>query len=127
MGETDEQWQLHQQRNTDRTKRHQHEAIEEEARRRGPRPQDLADAFNRVGDRQVFRTPSAKVVVTMANLDQLPDTLENHAVCKDIKAYLIAAMGQTVELAQRARAATSTSISSSRSGRFRASKSPTSQ
>jgi hypothetical protein len=35
----------------------------------------------------------------MANLDRLPDMLENHAVREDIKAYLTAAMGQTVELA----------------------------
>jgi hypothetical protein len=40
------------------------------------------------------------MVVAMANLDRLPDTLENHAVRKDIKAYLTAAMGQTVELAR---------------------------
>jgi hypothetical protein len=96
--ETDEQRQLHEQRNADRAERRQHEA-EEEARRRGSRPRDLANAFDRVGDRQVFRTPSANVAVTMANLDQLPDTPENHTVCEDIKAYLTAAMGQTVELA----------------------------
>jgi hypothetical protein len=36
----------------------------------------------------------------MANLDQLPDTLEKHAVHEDIKAYLTVAMGQTVKLAQ---------------------------
>jgi hypothetical protein len=40
------------------------------------------------------------MAVAMANLDRLPDTPENHAVCEDIKAYLIAAMGQTIELAQ---------------------------
>jgi hypothetical protein len=34
----------------------------------------------------------------MANLDQLPDTPENHAVHEDIKAHLTTAMGQTVEL-----------------------------
>jgi hypothetical protein len=38
----------------------------------------------------------------MANLDRLPDSLENHAVREDIKAYLTTAMGQTIELAQRA-------------------------
>jgi hypothetical protein len=36
VGETDEQWQLHEKHNADRAKRHQHEAKEEEARRRGP-------------------------------------------------------------------------------------------
>jgi hypothetical protein len=34
--ETDEQQQLREQRNADRAKCHQHEAEEEEARRRGP-------------------------------------------------------------------------------------------
>jgi hypothetical protein len=38
----------------------------------------------------------------MANLDRLPDTPENHVVHDDIKAYLTATMGQTVEPAQRA-------------------------
>jgi hypothetical protein len=93
MGETDEQRQLHEQRNVDRAKRHHQEAEEEEARRRGPRPRDLANAFHRVGDRQVCRTPSANVAVAMANLDRLPDTPENHVVHKDIKAYLTIAMG----------------------------------
>jgi hypothetical protein len=97
--ETDEQRQLREQHNTDRTERRHQEAEEEEARYRGPRPRDLANAFDRVDDRQVFRTPSANVAVAMANLDRLPDTLENHAVREDIKAYLTAAMGQTVELA----------------------------
>jgi hypothetical protein len=68
-GETDEQWQLHEQCNADRAEHRQHEAEEEEACRRGPRPCDLADAFDRVGDRQVFRTPSANVVIAMANLN----------------------------------------------------------
>jgi hypothetical protein len=48
---------------------------------------------------QVFRTLSANVVVAMANLDRLPDTPENHAVRKDIKAYLTVVMGKTVKLA----------------------------
>jgi hypothetical protein len=91
-GETDEQRQLREQRNTDHA----------ECRHRGPRPRDLADTFDRVGDQQVFRTPSANMAVAVANLDRLPDTLENHAVREDIKAYLTAAMDQTVELAQRA-------------------------
>jgi hypothetical protein len=46
---------------------------EEEEHRRGPRPRDLANAFDRVGERQVFRTPSANVAVAMASLDRLPD------------------------------------------------------
>jgi hypothetical protein len=36
MRETDEQWQLHEQRNADRAERHHHEAEEEEACRRRP-------------------------------------------------------------------------------------------
>jgi hypothetical protein len=100
IGETDEQRQLCEQRNTDHAECRHQEAEEEEARRRGPRPRDLANAFDKVGNRQVFRTPSANVAVSMANLDQLPDTLEKHAVHEDIKAYLTVAMGQTVELAQ---------------------------
>jgi hypothetical protein len=80
IGETDEQRQLHEQRNADRAERRQHEANKEEAHHRGPRPQDLANAFDRVGDRQVFRTPSANVDIAMANLDRLPNTLENHTV-----------------------------------------------
>jgi hypothetical protein len=55
-----------------------------------------------VGDRQVFRTPSANMAVARANLDRLPNTPENHAVHEEIKAYLTTGMGQTVELAQRA-------------------------
>jgi hypothetical protein len=99
MGETDKQQQLHEQHSADHAKRRQHEA-EEEARRRGPQPRDLANTFDRVGDKQVFRTPSTNVPVAMANLHQLPNTPENHAVHEDIKAYLTAAMGQTLELAQ---------------------------
>jgi hypothetical protein len=36
VGATDEQWQLYEQRNANRAKCRQHEAKEEEARRRGP-------------------------------------------------------------------------------------------
>jgi hypothetical protein len=36
----------------------------------------------------------------MANLDRLPNTPQNQAIREDIKAYLTAAMGQIVELAQ---------------------------
>jgi hypothetical protein len=97
--ETDDQRQLREQRNVDRAERRRLEAEEEEARCRGPRPRDLANAFDRVGDMQVFRTPSANMAIAMANLDRLLDIPENHAVREEIKAYLTAAMGQTVELA----------------------------
>jgi hypothetical protein len=36
----------------------------------------------------------------MANLDHLPDQPEIQQVCEDIHAHLIAAMGQTIELAK---------------------------
>jgi hypothetical protein len=38
----------------------------------------------------------------MANLDRLPDQPEIQQIHEDIHAHLIAAMGQTVELAKRA-------------------------
>jgi hypothetical protein len=66
MGETNVQWQPREQRNTDHPECRRLEA-EEEERRRGPRPRDLANAFNRVGERQVFWTPSANVAIAMAN------------------------------------------------------------
>jgi hypothetical protein len=99
QGETDEQWQLRELRNASRAER-RHQKTEEEERRRGPRPRDLANAFDRVGERQVFRTPSDNVAVAMANLDRLPNQPEIQQVREDIRAHLIAAMGQTVELAK---------------------------
>jgi hypothetical protein len=63
----------------------------------------------------------------MANLDQLLDMPENQAVHKDIKAYLTATMGQTIELTQRSQAATSTSIASSQSHHSSASEHPSHQ
>jgi hypothetical protein len=61
------------------------------------------------------------MAIAMANLDRLPDTPENHVVRKDT------AMGQTVELTQWARAATSTSITSSQSHHSYASEHPSHQ
>jgi hypothetical protein len=40
------------------------------------------------------------MAIAMANLDRLPDMPQNQAIREDIKAYLTAAMGQTIELAQ---------------------------
>jgi hypothetical protein len=114
MGETDKQRQLHEQRNADRVERHRLEAEEEECRR-GPQPRDLANAFVRVGEQQVFRTPSANVAIAMANLDHLPDQPEIQQVRNDIRAHLIAAVGQTMELAKQAQITSSMSIASSRS------------
>jgi hypothetical protein len=50
VGETDEQRQLCEQRNTDRAERCRLE-VEEEECRRGPRLRDLANAFDKVGER----------------------------------------------------------------------------
>jgi len=60
--ETDEQKQLCEQRNADRTRRR---ADEE----RQLAPHNLSDAFDMVGDQPVYKTPSANVAVAMANLD----------------------------------------------------------
>ena len=68
-GETDEQRQQREQRNTDRAQRR---ADEE----RQLIPNNLDDAVDMVGNQQVFKTPSANVAVAMANLDRLPDSPE---------------------------------------------------
>jgi len=57
-----------------------------------------------VVNQQVFKTPSANVAVAMANLDWLPDTPEYQDVCTNIRAHLIAAMGQIATLLQRVQA-----------------------
>jgi len=46
-----------------------------------------------VENQQVFKTPSANVAVTMANLERLPNMLEYQDVRTNIRAHLIAAMG----------------------------------
>jgi hypothetical protein len=53
------------------------------------------------------------MAITMANLDCLRDQPEIQQVLEDIRAHLIAAMGQTIELAKRAQFTSSTSIASS--------------
>jgi hypothetical protein len=95
--------------NADHAERHRLEA-EEEEHGRGPRPRDLANAFDRVGERQVFKTPSANMAVAMANLDRLPDQPEIQQVHDDIRAHLITSMGQTIELAKRAQITLSCSV-----------------
>ena len=84
--ETDEQRQQRKQRNTDRAQR---QADEE----RQLIPNTLGDAFDMVGNQQVYKTPSANVAVAMANLDRLPDTPEYQDIRSNIRAHLIAAMG----------------------------------
>jgi hypothetical protein len=85
-GETDEQRQQREQRNADRAQRR---ADEE----RQLAPHNLSDAFDMVGNQQVYKTPSANVVVAMANLDRLPDTPEYQGIRSNIRAHLIVAMG----------------------------------
>ena len=91
--------------------------MEEEARRIRVLPRDLNNAFDRVGDKQVFRTPSANVAVAMATMQRLPNTPEIQAVRDDIQAYLTAAMAQTVEIVNQARAP-SVSVESSHSRQY---------
>jgi len=92
--ETDEQKQLREQRNADRARRR---ADEE----RQFVPHILSDAFDMVGDQQVYKTPNANVAVAMANLDRLPDTPECQGIRSSIRAHLITAMGQTATLLKR--------------------------
>jgi hypothetical protein len=46
-----------------------------------------------VGDQPVYKTPSANVVVAIANLDRLHDTPECQGIRSSVRAHLIAAMG----------------------------------
>ena len=103
-GKTDEQRQLREQHNADRAQRR---ADEE----RQLAPHNLSDAFDMVGNQQVYKTPSANVVVAMANLDRLPDTPEYQGIRSNIRAHLIAAMGQTATLLKRVQAVSYTEVS----------------
>lgn len=118
--ETDNQRQQCEQHNANRAKRQAHE--EEERQRL--HPQNLNNVFHMVGNQQVFKTSSANVVVAIANLERLPDTLEYQDIRFNIRAHLIAAMGHTVELVKQAQVATYTSVTSSRSHRSRISEHP---
>jgi len=105
-GETYEQRQQHEQRNADRAQRR----ADEEQRQLVPN--NLDDAFDMVGDQQVFKTPSANLAIAMANLDRLPDTPEYQGVRTNIRAHLIAAMGQTADLLRRVQAISYTEVTS---------------
>jgi len=70
-----------------------------------------------VGNQQVFKTPSANVAVTMANLDRLPDTPEYQDVRTSIRAHLIAAMGQTATLLKKVQAVSYTEVTSDQTHR----------
>ena len=65
-----------------------------------------------VGNQQVYKTPSANVAVAMANLDRLPDTPKYQDVRTNIRAHLIAAMGQTATLLKRVQAVSYTEVTS---------------
>jgi len=86
-----------------------------------------------VGNQQVYKTPSANMAVAKANLDRLPDAPECQDIRANIRAHLIAAMGQTATLLKRVQAISYTKVTfnqshhsrtSSRSGNHRHSRSP---
>jgi hypothetical protein len=60
---------------------------------------NLNDAFDMVGNRPVFKTPSANVAIAIESLKRLPDTLEIQNIREDLQAYLQAAVVQTNERA----------------------------
>ena len=62
--------------------------------------------------------------VAMANLDQLPDTLEYQGVRTNIRVHLIAAMGQTANLLKRVQAVSYTEVTSDQTHRSRTSPRP---
>ena len=117
-GETDEQRQQREQRNADHAQRR----ADEEQRQLVPN--NLDDAFDMVGNQQVFKTPSANVAVAMANLDRLPDTPEYQGVRTNIRAHLIAAMGQNANLLKRVQALSYTEVTFDQTHRSRASPRP---
>ena len=119
-GETDDQRQQREQRNADRAQRQAHE----EEQQRQLAPHNLDDAFDMVGDQQVFKTPSANVAVAMANLERFSNTPEYQDVRTSIRAHLIAAMGQTADLLRRTQAISYTEVTSNRSRRSQASPRP---
>ena len=99
VDETEQERIAHEARNIDWFNRRQIKAeAEEEARRIRVQPRDLNNAFDRVGDKQVFRTPSTNVAIAMAIMQRLPNTPETQAVCDEIQAYLMAAIAQTTEI-----------------------------
>ena len=69
VGEIEQERLAREARNIDRFNRRQAEAeAEEEAQRIRFQPRDLNNAFDRVGEKQVFRTPSANVAIAMATM-----------------------------------------------------------
>ena len=93
VGEIEQERTAREARNINRFNHRQIEAeADQEAWRIRVQPRDLNDAFDRVGDKQVFRTPSANVAIAMATMQRLPNTPETQAVHDEIQAYLMAAM-----------------------------------
>ena len=118
VGEIEQERIAREARNIDQFNHWQIKAeAEEEARRIRVQPRDLNNAFDRVGDKQVFRTPSANVAIAMATMQRLPNTPETQAVRDEIQAYLTAAMAQTIEIVNQARAPTA-SVKSSHSHQY---------
>ena len=77
VGETEQERLAREACNIDRFNRRQAKAeVEVEPRRIRLQPRDLNNAFDRVGEKQVFRTPSANVAVAMAIIQRLPNTPE---------------------------------------------------
>ena len=68
-----------------------------------------------VGDQQVFKILSTNVAIAMANLERLLNTLDYQDVRTSIRAHLIAAMGQTVDLLRRMQAISYTEVTSDQS------------
>ena len=77
-----------------------------------------------VGNQQVYKTPSANMVVAMANLDRLPNTPEYQGIRSNIRAHLISTMGQTATLLKRVQAVSYTEVSSDQTHRSRTSLRP---
>jgi hypothetical protein len=78
---------------------------------------NLNDAFDMVGNRPVFKTPSANVAIAIESLKRLPDTPEIQNIREDLQAYLHAAMVQTNERAASPSASGVTSRSRQHSSR----------
>ena len=77
VGEIEQERLAREARNIDWFNRIQAEAeAEVEARRIRLQPRDLNNAFDRVGEKQVFRTPSANIAVAMETMQRLPNTPE---------------------------------------------------
>jgi hypothetical protein len=97
-GETDQQRRERQQRNADRAQcrideearlaqqQADHDQLEanDVARRNRLQGRNLNDAFDMVGNRPVFKTPSANVAIAIESLKRLLDTLEIQNIREDL-------------------------------------------